>query len=739
MTEHAAADNAAADASSESPQPEETAPGSGLDASAGGTGGATDAAVGEPAGPRAQEEDDDSVQSAAELGASASTRRRLRQAGQENLGTWFEAEADFAGPTSFGGGHAVGGDVNYFYYSDAAARRAGTNAGPIFPGLLARIGETYVPCASDTATEEALQATRIAILRGARGAGRRTSALRLLAKLVGDGVHELGASAVLGPPDNVELQEGTGYLAEGDAGSVFAYRQMAAWPAKLSEKNAYLIITVPADAAVNADVAEHFLIDHIPPDGPAIVRAHLTADSERAAEAARLLEEPGVVSCAVSPAAAADLAARLLVKVHDDLPTADLAALTRAVRGREARRMLGHERPTTQRDRISLLCRRALLLSIAVFVGMPYADTILAAEGLAEALIAIEIPDPKDADRELFVRWRDLFATEPGIAAEELMRADRWGLDVVRHIRFSDPQLHGVMLEEIWERYDAVRSPLLGWLADLALRAQDEAVRVRAAQVVGRFAIRDFGHVCHRLIDGWANSVNPRHRETAATALEAAATGRQTHVWELLRDWCDGGSQHRQLTAILALGTTIGDSDASGTLARLRRLTQRSAGGQGRSVAEAVRRSLIDLMSGPHQWTVVRTLREWANGEDIRLSALARRCAPSLAHLTDSGDRSSFLATLSGQPTLRRDAVSLFAAALADPETRQETWYALERLTVMAAKDPRQIDALGELLHDLQLSPEADSDRLFFYLRVWMRRNGELRTAITDAASRAPA
>src|SRR5581483_7205053 len=147
---------------------------------------------------------------------------------------------------------------------------------------------------------------------------------------------------------------------------------------------------------------------------------------------------------------------------------------------------------------------------------------------------------------------------------------------------------------------DAVRSPLLDWLRELAVSSRDEAIKVRAAQVAGGLALRDFGHVCHRLLIPWADSTKANAREAAATALEAIAVSMTQQVWNLLAEWCKDGTQHRQRTAILALGTGISDYDPKETLARLRQIALRSSGRSTQlSMAEAVRQSVTEMFVGP--------------------------------------------------------------------------------------------------------------------------------------------
>ena len=347
-----------------------------------------------------------------------------------------------------------------------------------------------------------------------------------------------------------------------------------------------------------------------------------------------------------------------------------------------------------------------------------------AAEALAARFIAIEFPRLKG--REIFVPRREHLLAEPDIMIEESGLPGRWGRATTQHLRFRDPEFHVAVLEEVWEHYDTARSPLLLWLRELAVSSRDEAVRVRAAQVVGRLAVRNFGHVCHRVLIEWSDSVNSKAREAAATALEAVAGSMSPQVWNLLAEWCKDGNQNRQRTAVLALGTGISEHDPVETLARLRQLALRNTGRPAQTMGEAVRHSVTELISGPHQATVIRALRAWTEDADLRLCAVARRCIPPLAHVVDDFGRPLLLLDLTGHPALRADIVALVTAALEEPDTRQETWTALEKLATGAAHDPMLTDALGTLLADLRRASRTAASQLAFYLRLWAYRHSEL-------------
>jgi hypothetical protein len=671
------------------------------------------------------------VLDAEDLAESIRARRRMRQVGLESLGgTWFSGATEFAGPASLGG-HAAARDVNIYY---GATERTGLETGQIGHDLLRRTRSVHVTSPSCAAAEQVLCEEHLVVLCGADGSGKRTTALFMLSKLVGDDVHAISAELLLGSPDGSTLRKGAGYLAESSVPTELTYTRLAALSTELVQRGAYLVVTAPTGTSANADTTDRFIVNHEPPGCREVVHRHLSLDADHAHEAERLLRDSTALPYAASPAVAADLATRLLEIVRDGRPADDLAPVLADLRRRRARRLLRINRPKEPRERVQLLCRRAVLVSVAVFTGLPYADAVAAAEALTMGFIAIEFPKMKG--REIFIPWREYLLAEPDITIEESDLPGRWGSTVTQQLRFGDPDLHMAVLEEVWEHYDAARSPLLLWLHKLAVSSPGEEVRIRAAQVVGRLAARDFDHICHRLLLEWADSLNAKPREAAATALEAVAISMAPQVWKLLTEWCKDGSRNRQRTAVLALGTRIGEHDPTETLARLRQLALRNTGQAAQAMGEAVRHSVTELLSGPHQPTVVRELRTWTKDGDQRLRSLARRCVPPLAHVADDSGL-PLLLSLPGRPALRSDIVALIAAALEEPDTRQETWTALEKLATAVVGDPGLTDALGTLLADLKRASDTAESQLYFYLRLWAHRHPELTSTSAATAKEA--
>ena len=667
------------------------------------------------------QEEDEVILGAEDLAESIRLRRQIRQAGLESLGgTWFSGVTRFGAPASFGG-HAAARDVNIYYGS---TERTAPETGPIGLEVLQRIQSVHVASDSYAMAERVIRKERLVVLRGADGSGKRTTALFLLSKLTDYPVHAVGAELMLGPPTDSRLEERVGYLAESLMTAELAFTRLAALSVELIKRDAYMVITVPTGTGADADTAGHFVVDHEPPDCHEVVRRHLRIDADHAHDAELLSQSSSALTCVTSPGVAAELAAHLLAIVRDRRRVDELGPILAGIRRRRARHLLRTNRPEEPRERVELLCRRAALVSVAVFTGLPYADAVAAAEALAAKFITIEFP--KLRGREIFIPWRERLLAEPDILIEEAELPGRWGPSVAQQLRFRDPEFHMAVLEEVWEHYDAVRSPLLRWLRELAVGSRDEAIRIRAAQVAGRFAVRDFGHVCHQLLLEWADSINGKAREAAATALEAVAVSMASQVWQLLAEWCKDGNQNRQRTAVLALGTRISEHAPDEALGRLRQLALRNTGRSAQTMSEAVRRSMAELFTGPHQEAVVRALRSWTNNPDPRLRTVARRCFPPLAHMADDSDRPLLLLALLGRPGLRADVVALVAAALEEMDTRQEAWTALERLATAAAPDLGLTDELGKLLVDLQRSSNTAKKQLRFYLLLWANRHPQV-------------
>jgi hypothetical protein len=666
--------------------------------------------------PDREESEDEAALSAEALAVEVGLRHQMRRAGIESLGdSWF------SGPASFGG-HAAGRDVNVYYYE--TTRRTAPETGPVDPEQLRRIEFVHVSGASHTTAAQKLDKERLVVLRGADGSGKRTTALFMLRKLIGDDIHSVSADQILGTQNSCGLTERAGHLATIPGAGELTYSRLAALSAALNRCGSYLVITTPVETMTETDVDDRFVVDHKPPDSRQVILSHLSLDPDDAGAAELLLWESSALACAATPGAAAKLAAHLLDAAREGLRADDLHPVLAEMRRHRVQYLLQIGSLKQARERVEVLYRRAALLSIAVFAGLPHADAMAAAEDLAARFIAIEFYGKR---YELFIPWRARLLQEPDIEFSEQELPGPWGPVRVPQVRFTDVELNASVLETVWEEYEATRSPLLDWLRELAVNPRDEAVRVRAAQITGRLAGRDFGHICHRLILDWANSVNAKPRAAAATALSAVPAAMKPHAWRLLKEWCDSGNQHQQRTAVLALGTGIREDKPGEVLGQLRRIALRNTGRTGQTMGNTVRRSVAELFSGEHPAAVVRALSAWTTDSDSRLQVLARQCVLPLAHMTDESEEPILLRIMARDPGAQKDTATAIAAALDETGTRQEMWSALEKLALAVVRHPELTGTLGTLLSDLtQLSGTAD-EQLRFYLLLWAHRHPGLR------------
>jgi hypothetical protein len=94
--------------------------------------------------------------------------------------------------------------------------------------------------------------------------------------------------------------------------------------------------------------------------------------------------------------------------------------------------------------------------------------------------------------------------------------------------------------------------------------------------------------------------------------------------------------------------------------------------------------------------------------------------------MADDSGLPLLLLALRDNPPLLADVVPLFAAALEELDTRQETWAAVEKLAIGSAAEPRLTDALGRLLACLKEASDTAENQLAFYLWLWAHRHLDL-------------
>ncbi|WP_239381990.1 ATP-binding protein [Frankia sp. CIT1] len=217
------------------------------------------------------------------------------------------------------------------------------------------------------------------------------------------------------------------------------------------------------------------------------------------------------------------------------------------------------------------LFRRAFLVALAVCNDMPLDLVIRAANRLRDIL----------TDGRPGMRVGTSF-TEPTAALLEWVEAspiDRDGDDTpagnAGRVRFRNPAMAGAVLDLVWDEHHLTQTALRHWLTELALvgahGAEPEAVRVRAAQAVGRFATHDFDLIMAELVEPWIRRSRSGQRAaawTVAAMIEYPLIA--DRAWEQVRRWSGQGDRWRT-TALLVYATAPGASRTEEALELVRR------------------------------------------------------------------------------------------------------------------------------------------------------------------------
>jgi hypothetical protein len=634
----------------------------------------------------------------------------------------------FLGPTSFGG-PAAGRDVSVGSLGSMAPVRA--VVGRVHSQLIADLAEVFVAPVSYDAAARILDKRHVVVVGGPPGTGKYATALQLLHGL---GVREIcnwESSTVVAQLTTGDVQPSLGYIIRSlvpERASELSAVRLDHVAQMLEGRRGYVVITVDDLANLRDDVREEFLVLHEPPEATAVIRRHL----RRLAAGAR----PEVIDAVLcEPAVANELpAARLPWQARDLAEMAADIVMGRTTRQQavdrlqvrvagEAARLL--EEAGTQRDGhgtpLQGRRRRAFLIALAAFGGMPYATIARAAGTLEPFLHQVEDPYAPLA-RAIFPYPREHWLTVASTTESPDLQRTWLGARSVTKVSLANPALAPAILTLMWQDHVAAREPILDWLKAF-IAEQNPALRVRAAQVVGLLAALDFDHVYSAAITGWAASTSSWQRDAAAWALEAAAGREESavteHVRQLLRIWCRSGSPQRRLTAIAAYGTRIGAMFPGEALAGLRSITETGADG----LTQPVARSLAEMLVVGRDPGTFSLLGEWAGSHRAGLRRQAAHCAAEAATLFDTPGRvPAVLARYADDDTERAAVRAMFVAGLQDDDTRAALWSELRAWVSAAESDPAVAEQLRLLLTDLGSHADIDAGlhrRVRFQLRLW--------------------
>jgi hypothetical protein len=662
---------------------------------------------------KSPEAPDESPLSPQEQRAEDAIVRTLRARGRSALG----ATVSFGGPSSFGG-HAAGRDVINYYWTSERGRRP--RVGRVSQDELAELRLVYVSGQADAQLLAVLHQRRLVILRGEESSGRRAAALHALAGLVADRISCIAAGEEGDPLGDCDLLEKTGHIVElRSRAKELSQVTNDHLAERLASLQSYLVVLVPVDAAWSDRAVARHLVDHRRPDGRTVFERHLSGihrlGEPRVSDLAAWAEDAARLHTA-SPGWIADLAEDVVGVAERG--TSPSEALESRLRRQAVALLRGLDAGDTELSGSERLHRRALLLALAVFDGLPCTSVEVAAEPLYLVLRDIEYPQWPPG-RRAFGALRADWLGEFDATLERREALSRRSEVPVPCATMRCSGLGKMVLTEAWWQYEAARSAILGWLHDLGAHPAPE-IRVRVAQTVGWLAAHDLDPVYHRVIAPWASSDRARQREAAAWALEAAeyTDGTRLSLVELVAEWAESGGVNRRRTATLCYGTAVFRGQPGKALRQLRMLARRS----GDDEVSQVSRSVADLFAVGHCGEVVAEMRRWLADPDENLARVGAESVVQIAYLSDPDEGSPSLLVFAHSAAAAGQArvAALWHGALTDRAHRRDAWSALHTWFLQTDQRPELLPTLENVINDIiRMDPEI-APRVRWYLQYWL-------------------
>jgi len=600
---------------------------------------------------------------------------------------------------------------------------------------LDRLRELYVAPTTHTTLVDHLVEHGVAVLRGAPGSGRYTTALLAAQEAMDAGVVVLDAQAGVRRLVREEggLQPSRGHVIEGD-GTEWANELRPQMLIRLREatyRRSPLVIVVDDQVPVGdltGHVVEHEVADRMRFQ---VLERHLTALlADRPLDCRKLLEHERLredLCGRRSMAEVAGLAGQLARRVRDgddiDQIVQGLGAELRA----KAMKLLGPPQRTgadgARRQEVSLWSR-AFLLACVVLDGTTLSRVSRESHRLAELLHGVRSPSSVP-EMPLFEE-----SVQDWLGHSDVEFTDRAGNPVgARHpeclVRVRQRGLGEAVMEVLWHDHSGARGPLLEWLDNLVVRGEED-IRVSAAQMVGLLATFDWAYVHEELLVRWASDKGEhadRRRFAAAWALERAVADPllASRVQRLLWRW----SQRREFRACAqaAYGTQIGAKFPAEALSSLERI----AGAGTKSVWAAVR----EIYAAGSRAQVLERLADWAASSRHWLRDDAAKCLQGLSRFRGERAVTAFL-----KESGPREHLLLLSRRIllsSSRSHRQCGWNSMRLWVERAGDEPGLDELVAEFFAELP-EPGAEGDglreRFLFYLRLWIYQLPDVETVV---------
>lgn len=636
------------------------------------------------------------------------------------------------GTVGFGDGDTAG-TINHYYGGTPQSKPVD---GPVPQEELDRRRDFYVQTDDHAELLEKLHVKGVAVLRGAPGSGRYTTALLAAQESKDADVVVLDPEAGLKRLVNEEgFQPGHGHVVEGD-GMPWAATLRAQLLNRLRTQETYrrspLVIVV--DDQVPVDGLSGFVVEHgFPYDlRLRVLERHLTVLLPEQPEACRKLLDHEIVreelGGRTSMTAIAFLAEQLARGERNGEDTDQIVQGLRARLRARAEGLLGRpDRPGESGARRSglSLWSHAFLLACVVLDGMPLSRVSRESHRLAELLHGVRSPSSVP-EMPLFEE-----SLKDWLNRSDVQFTDRDGNPTAaRHpecrVRFGQSGLGEAVLEVLWHEHSGARRPLLDWLDGLVTQG-DEDTRVAAAQTAGLLATFDWAYVLEELFVPWATDRTAEYARrrsfAAAWALERAISDPALvpRVQALLREWCRRPDFSGCAEA--AYGTRIGAAFPVEALDNLEAIASRA---RGRSVRIAVQ----EIYAAGSRSKVVERLAGWSETSSYWLIRDAAMCLERLSRFTGPLAITGFLVEQDAEP--REHLLRLTRNVLFSHQqgVRQRGWNTLRLWVDRAGDEPELVDALAEFITELPSHRHGGQDdglreRFLFYLRLWEHQGAD--------------